>query len=345
MVSTSFAGFIAVSWTFTFIAIALSAGRYLIRTTVTRNFQLHDALHALALVLLIALVSVSTVAYVKIYVADAGPIEPGKQVTTISAAELRFGIIIDILALLCLSAVRFSVLALYKTIFGLSRTFMRLWWIAVVVSVLVFGPAIGGTILVAKLRDTESLFARYYGICIWIQCGLTMTSDLLVMLLPLYMITGLQMPTARRTAMVCMFCLGFVDIALDILRAHESRDGSRRNRRAVMWIVLESNIAVILSCLPAYRSLLKATKDRGARIDERPSGKLQEQKHLYGSAVRLVDMGPSASRGRGLSRRVSSQAHALHAHHTVKQTPWDTDRRGTSHGSNADRLSRSSPRN
>lgn len=165
----------------TFIAIALSAGRYWIRTTVTRNFQLHDALHGLALVLLTALVSVSTVAYVKIYAPDTRPIEPRTQVTTISAADLRFGITIDTLALLCLSAVRFSILVLYRTIFGLSRTFMRFWWVAVVVSVLVFGPAIGCTILAVNLRNEESLMARarYYGICIWVQCGLTMTSDLL----------------------------------------------------------------------------------------------------------------------------------------------------------------------
>ena len=256
------------------------------------------------------------------------------------------------LALLCLSAVRFSILVLYRTIFGQSRTFMRLWWIAVAVAVLVFGPAIAGAILVAEMRDTESLFARYYGICIWIQCGLTITSDLLgmlgrrfsrvrkltflVMFLPLYMVTGLRMPTARRTAMVCMFCLGFVDIALDILRAHESRDGSRRNRRAVMWIVLESNVAVILSCLPAYRSLLKATKDRGGGIGERRSGKGREQKHLYGSTVRLVDRGASASRGPGLFRRVSYPAHASHMQHAAKQAPWDADTRGASHERSTD---------
>ena len=84
------------------------------------------------------------------------------------------------------------------------------------------------------------------------------------MALPLWMLKGLQMPTSRKVGLGCLFCLAFVDITFDILRTVYTMDGETATLGTI-WDTLEVQFAVIISCLPTYRSLFSTVRKREAK--------------------------------------------------------------------------------
>lgn len=75
------------------------------------------------------------------------------------------------------------------------------------------------------------------------------------MILPLFMIWGLQLRKTQKAVLACVFSLGFVVAIFDILRTVESlRNGTFSG--VALWSSLEVTIAVIVSSLPLYRVLL-----------------------------------------------------------------------------------------
>lgn len=84
------------------------------------------------------------------------------------------------------------------------------------------------------------------------------------MALPLWMLKGLQMPTSQKIGLGCLFCLAFVGIAFDILRTVYSIEGESVTLDTV-WDTLETQFAVIISCLPTYRSLFSTVRKREAK--------------------------------------------------------------------------------
>ena len=83
------------------------------------------------------------------------------------------------------------------------------------------------------------------------------------MALPLYMLKGLQIPKAQKITLAGMFCLVCIDIIFDILRTVYTVNGGAV-ALATIWDILEAEVAVIISCLPTYRALLKTARKRDA---------------------------------------------------------------------------------
>ena len=112
------------------------------------------------------------------------------------------------------------------------------------------------------------------------------------MALLLYMLKGLLLSIPRKADLACIFCLGTVDVIFDILRAARSLNGAQN---AVLWIVLELNVAVLVACLPVYRSLLGTGKKRRRRRRGNLQ-KAQEHRYPFGSGVQMAALKPSPER-------------------------------------------------
>ncbi|KAL8688128.1 MAG: hypothetical protein Q9218_005882 [Villophora microphyllina] len=77
------------------------------------------------------------------------------------------------------------------------------------------------------------------------------------MVLPLFMIYGLQLRTSQKAVLAGVFSLGFVVAIFDILRTVESlRNGTFSG--VALWSSLEVSIAVIVGSLPLYRALISS---------------------------------------------------------------------------------------
>ncbi len=76
-----------------------------------------------------------------------------------------------------------------------------------------------------------------------------------VLILPLFMIYGLQLRTNQKIVLTGIFSLGLLIVAVDILRTVESlRSGTFSG--VALWSSLEVTVAVIVSSLPLYRVLI-----------------------------------------------------------------------------------------
>ena len=75
------------------------------------------------------------------------------------------------------------------------------------------------------------------------------------MLLPIFMLWGLQLQGRQKVVLAGIFSLGFVVAIFDILRTVESLQSGTFSGVA-LWSSLEVTIAVIVASLPLYRILL-----------------------------------------------------------------------------------------
>ena len=84
---------------------------------------------------------------------------------------------------------------------------------------------------------------------------------IIVMALPLAMLKGLQMSTKAKVGLTGIFCCAVITVAFDILRAVETLTNGSNPGSTALWTNLESAIAVIVSCLPTFKSLIGPRKD------------------------------------------------------------------------------------
>ena len=87
------------------------------------------------------------------------------------------------------------------------------------------------------------------------------------MVLPIYMLRSIQIPFRQKIGLGIIFGLGTIIIMFEILRFLEflpATDGGDSLTMPVLWSVLETNVAIVVSCLPIYRTLLRNEKKQMA---------------------------------------------------------------------------------
>lgn len=92
------------------------------------------------------------------------------------------------------------------------------------------------------------------------------------MAFPLYVLKGLQMQISQKLGLASVFCLAILVVIFDILRtvfSAKSARGGAVGASTALWDILEITIAVIISCLPTYRTILTQKKQRKQRRTNR----------------------------------------------------------------------------
>ena len=149
---------------------------------MTNNLQLTDGLHASAVIILVALVSTCAFMYTKVLEDSADLRLLHLQTARPSAREgVRLDIILAFLTIGCLSLVRLSILFLYRTIFWVSSTFRKLWWAVVALLFFVFVPIVGTTTILGTLGYGHNASAEFECAALWLQCALSVSSDVIGM--------------------------------------------------------------------------------------------------------------------------------------------------------------------
>ena len=120
----------AFARTFTVSAISLTIGRYAIRWHKFHAFGWDDLLHGIATILMVILISIYApyfLLYYKVeyYAAGVGPKPTEAELEQYFHIELTNSMIFWVV----MYTVKFIFTALYRHVFGVSRTFMRVWWV------------------------------------------------------------------------------------------------------------------------------------------------------------------------------------------------------------------------
>ena len=110
------------------------------------------------------------------------------------------------------------------------------------------------------------------------------------MAFPLYVLKGLQMRISQKLGLASVFCLAILIVVFDILRtisSAESARGGAVGASTALWDILEITIAVMVSCLPTYRTILVLRKQKKQR---KATGTYS---NITGQEQRLVKTQPS----------------------------------------------------
>lgn len=131
----------AVSWAFAALAVVLTGGRFWTRCTIIKALSWDDAVHMLALLLLLAQVSIISGAASMVY----HLLEDGKDGRDMSLF-FRLNVAATLITWCCLYAIKISFLLLYRRIFQVSERFIQAWWIVFAIVIVTFWSLVAGVL-------------------------------------------------------------------------------------------------------------------------------------------------------------------------------------------------------
>ncbi|KAJ9617004.1 hypothetical protein H2200_000725 [Cladophialophora chaetospira] len=178
-------------------------------------------------------------------------------------------------------SVKFSLLAVYKRLMQGLPHMLRLWWAVVVFCLVVLVGAVTSSMLsCSSMRAWFTAGAcstprdiKAASVSLWYAYAVDITTDLMIMILPLDLIWKLQLPLKQKLSIGALFCLGFVCIAVATIRVKELGSTVKNSQPSTTWLALwgivESSIAVIIGCGPGLYRKVKTVYQ--TRHGSRPS--------------------------------------------------------------------------
>ncbi|RAH66449.1 uncharacterized protein BO66DRAFT_474185 [Aspergillus aculeatinus CBS 121060] len=135
---------------------------------------------------------------------------------------------------------------------------------------------------------------------VWcLNAGFQISTDLLLVILPMPVLAKLQIPKRQKVALILIFALGFFVCAMSVIRLTtivkliRSPDFTEGNGLAATWSFIECNVAVICACLPPLRPFIirffprlmpsRARSYHPREKPSRPSGGVSIVSHGHGN--------------------------------------------------------------
>ena len=210
---------------------------------------------------------------------------------------MKYEMAVSMLAWMTLYLVKASFLALCRSVFGVSTGFRRAWWIVASYTFITAWPII---LSLLWQCGSPSNYAdgigcdppeNYDVVTPGLALALHISSDGLILALPLAMIRRLHVSKEQKIGIAAVFALVVVDIVMGIIRntawilAHLDKEPSEASIIiATVMAICEPNIAVIVCALPAYGVLLPTVRKRKT-----------QQRKMQQNQARVADRAPRLS--------------------------------------------------
>ncbi|KAI2613765.1 uncharacterized protein GGS25DRAFT_15350 [Hypoxylon fragiforme] len=272
-------GLLVVLWVLTGVATILFIGRLVIRGVLLKKFHLDDAFGALAWFLLLVSMICATIQtpltyhFSSILIGET-PAPSEEEMADMTITLRRWNVAVETLFWTSLYSVKLSFMFLYRYVLrsGGRNKHIAVWSAALVYIILCYGICLIG--VYGQCGDVRNLFT--YQQCmtpyvaslipklIWISFFFNVTSDLVVVILPMPVIWSLQMRLHQKLAVSGLCSLAIVTIAFETARSVKLYELS--NSFTNLYSYLELIISVLVGMLPSYRFLVSPTdKDREYR--------------------------------------------------------------------------------
>ena len=280
-------------WTFASVATVLIFGRLYIRWKYSRLYW-DDFFTGFALLSLVANLATLTVAFL---------------LDSDTPRYWQVAMASDMTIWTTFYLVKAAFLALCWLVFNVSDTFRRAWWIITIYTFLTYWPLLLGALWQCgdplKYADVEtcsnySSNSYQYDI-VWgsVATALHVSSDCLILALPLVFIGRLHMSRAQKLSSAAVFALVVIDIIMGLLRniivacAPSSFSVDALFETALLLQAFEPGLALIVCALPAYSVLLPRSKTRRSRNEAvqnataptAPSDKMESSRNLLGDGL------------------------------------------------------------
>ncbi|KAI2777390.1 hypothetical protein F4815DRAFT_481240 [Daldinia loculata] len=279
-------GLLVVIWTLASISTVLLAGRLLIRSIVLKSFHLDDMFGAISWLLMMLVMIIATVElplsyqYSSILIGES-PAPPESELENMAIRLRKWDVASETCFWTSLFCVKLSFMFLYKIAFCPRNKYNRVWSWSLIYIVLCYGTCLIG--VYGQCGDAINLFS--YEECItpyvallqsrlvWVDYFFNVTSDIVVIALPMPVIWRLNMGTKQKLALSAICSLAMITIAFETVRSVKLHqlDSHLTN----LYSYLELLVSVLISQLPSYRFLIS------------PSEKDREYRRLFWSRVTM----------------------------------------------------------
>ncbi|KAE8350446.1 hypothetical protein BDV28DRAFT_150926 [Aspergillus coremiiformis] len=95
-----------------------------------------------------------------------------------------------------------------------------------------------------------------------LNAALQITSDIIIVILPMPLLAKLQLPRRQKIALIAVFAFGVFGCAMSLARLTvlvkriKRPDRTKYNAAAANWSFIEANVAIICACLPLLRPII-----------------------------------------------------------------------------------------
>ncbi|KAM3519963.1 hypothetical protein NHJ13051_007151 [Beauveria bassiana] len=187
-----------------------------------------------------------------------GQTEPGLDVM------LKEFFVVQFFFWLTLWAVKWSLLFMFKRLTKGLPCYTHIWWGVLVYSVIVFiGCCISNYTSCSSLKAwftagecTSARDTRAKEISLWFSLAADLTTDILIMAIPLRVLWSLKMARLEKMSIGLIFVVGLITMATAIIRSvslyFSSSAGQVSTTWLMLWAGIEGVVAMIVGCLPSF---------------------------------------------------------------------------------------------
>lgn len=182
---------------------------------------------------------------------------------------LRLFYVSEIVYVVVLALIKVSIVTMYLRIFWAYRPFYITCY--VVLTFIILSSSIITILTILSCRPVQFFWDRDIlgGACLnitalaYANSGLAVIQDLIIIILPIFMLWNLQMSRKKKVFIGIMFALGGVGLVATIARLQTLKDFGTTSDPTwswvpvVYWTSVELAAGIIASCLPAVRILLE----------------------------------------------------------------------------------------
>ncbi|KAI0883578.1 uncharacterized protein GGS22DRAFT_195248 [Annulohypoxylon maeteangense] len=166
----------------------------------------------------------------------------------------------------CLNLTKASILLLYLRIFGNTK-WLRLACRFVLTCVIMYCIASVTATIFQCTPVTKAFDKSLEGTCIdnghfwYSNAGFSITTDVIILTLPMPLVYALQIPNVQKAALIMVFALGVFVVITSCLRVttidiQATTSDPTYDIASTMWTVIEMNVAIVCACLPQIRPLI-----------------------------------------------------------------------------------------
>ncbi|KAK2873395.1 hypothetical protein FQN49_002393 [Arthroderma sp. PD_2] len=253
-------GMVIIDVVMTSVAIALVLNRVVVRVMTSKKLASDDYVIIGSLAVCIAMNVVNIVAVHHGYGRPSSEVSDGDLQT---ALELYFAL--QMLYRVTINMTKLSILLLYRKIFDTERFRFKLICDILFVYITLYTVA---TFLVTifQCNPIPKAWSRDIpGSCInlsafwYANAALHTFTDVIILILPMPVIKGLDLPLRQKLALNFVFALGIFVCGTSIARmltldtSSKASDVNEGTTLSTLWTTIEANTAIICACLPMIR--------------------------------------------------------------------------------------------
>ncbi|OAA70646.1 hypothetical protein ISF_02620 [Cordyceps fumosorosea ARSEF 2679] len=214
-------------------------------------YQMEDIFMYFALasfILTVALYYATIDAFFKVTAIAEGRAQPYTGLSDDLVAMLKEFFVVQFFFWSTLWAVKWSLLFMFKRLTEGLPLYTQIWW-----GVMAW--------FTAGECSTSDRDARAKAISLWFSLAADLSTDLLIMAVPLRVLWNLKISRVEKLSIGLIFAVGIITMATAIIRSVSLNSSSSTGQVSTTWLMLwagiEGAVAIIVGCLPAFAIFIR----------------------------------------------------------------------------------------